>query len=60
MNIKSAKYYQKDGENISIHITVNEPPDEQIFSVPLSNDNYHYREIMQKVEAGTLTIADAE
>ena len=60
MNITSAKYYKRDGENISIHITVNPEPHEQKFSVPISEDNYHYKEIMEKVAAGTLTIEDAD
>ena len=29
-------------------------------SVPLDPDNRHYAEIMRQVEAGTLTIADAD
>ena len=32
----------------------------QTLSVPLDPKNTHYAEIMRQVEAGTLTIADAE
>ena len=32
---------------------------ENIF-IPISNENRYYREIMRQVEAGTLTIAEAE
>tara|TARA_B100000085_G_scaffold235267_1_gene223393 strand:- start:252 stop:440 length:189 start_codon:yes stop_codon:yes gene_type:complete len=60
MNITSAKYYKRDGKNIAIQITVNPEPHEQKFSVPISEDNYHYKEIMEKVAAGTLTIAPAD
>lgn len=60
MNITSAKYYKRDGKNIAIQITVNPEPHEQKFSVPISEDNYHYKEIMEKVAAGTLTIKDAD
>jgi hypothetical protein len=28
--------------------------------VPISSDNRHYAEILRQVEAGTLTIADAD
>jgi hypothetical protein len=34
--------------------------DGQEVSVPLDPDNRHYAEILKQVEAGTLTIADAD
>ena len=56
MNITSAQYYAKDGQNESIKATI----DGVVWSVPLDPDNKHYAEIQRQVAAGTLTIADAE
>ena len=58
MNITSAKYL-KDGisnENSSIKATI----DGQELFVPLAEGNRHYDEIMRQVEAGTLTIEEAD
>ena len=58
MNITSAKYVVgPDGSNMSITIVV----DGETLSVPNNTPgNRHYDEIMKQVEAGTLTIADAD
>lgn len=56
MNITSTQYIARDGENISISATI----DGVEMSVPLDPANRHYAEIMRQVEAGTLTIADAD
>lgn len=56
MNITFAKYQIHDGERTSIKATIDGFP----MSVPLDSDNRHYAEIMRQVEAGTLTIADAD
>ena len=58
MNITSAQY-QADpmsGTNAGIQATI----DGQEMSVPLDEANRHYFEIMRQVEAGTLTIAEAD
>ena len=58
MNITSAQY-QADtltGTNSSIQATI----DGQEMSVPLDPANRHYAEIMRQVEAGELTIAEAD
>ena len=58
MNITNAQYHT-DGigsENTGIKATI----DNKITFVPLTPGNRHYDEIMRQVEAGTLTIADAE
>ena len=58
MNITAAQY-QADtltGTNSGIQATI----DGQEMSVPLDPANRHYAEIMRQVEAGTLTIAEAE
>lgn len=57
MTITSAQYVQKEnGVNFGITATI----DEQELHVPLVAGNRHYDEIMRQVEAGTLTIQDAE
>jgi len=53
MNIASAQYMEN---NASIKIVID---DEEIY-VPLDPANRHYEEIMRQVEAGELTIADAD
>ena len=57
MNITSAQYNaDMDGNSSSIKATI----DGQEMSVPLDPANRHYAEILKQVEAGTLTIADAD
>ena len=57
MNITTAQYQaDMDGNNSNIKATI----DGQEFSVPLDPANRHYAEILKQVEAGTLTIADAD
>ena len=57
MDITSAQYEVGiDGNNCSVRATI----DGITVSVPLDPSNRHYAEIMRQVEAGTLTIQDAE
>jgi hypothetical protein len=57
MNITTAQYQADiDGNNSSIKATI----DGQELHVPLDPANRHYAEILRQVEAGTLTIADAD
>ena len=57
MNIISAQYnVGMDGNNSSVQATI----DNQELSVPLDPAIRHYAEIMRQVEAGTLTIQEAE
>jgi len=57
MNIVNAKYFKDILDNIDgIKATI----DGQELSIPLDPNNRHYAEILRQVEAGTLTIADAE
>ncbi len=51
-----AKYIATDGSNTSIEVVV----DGTTMFVPLDPANRHYAEILRQVEAGTLTIADAD
>ena len=57
MTITSAQYNaDRDGNNSNIQATV----DGQEVHIPLDPANRHYAEILKQVEAGTLTIADAD
>ena len=58
MNITSARYNRDklSGGNSSVQVTI----DDKEWSVPLDPANRHYAEIMRQVEAGTLTIAEAD
>ena len=56
MNITSAQYVQLNGVNVSINAVI----DGKNVGVPLDPANRHYDEIMKQVEAGELTIQDAD
>jgi len=56
MDITSAQYIAAEEGNVSIKATI----DGTEMSAPLDPANRHYQEIMRQVEAGTLTIAEAE
>jgi hypothetical protein len=57
MNITSAQYtLDFDGNNTSIKATI----DGAALCIPLDPANRHYAEILRQVEAGELTIADAD
>ena len=59
LNINSAQYYNYDGVNVGINLTLvgDESTVIQVLNKP---GNRYYDEIMRQVEAGTLTIAEAE
>ena len=57
MIITSAQYgADEDNNNICVNATI----DGVAMSVPLTAGNRHYDEIMRQVNAGTLTIQDAD
>jgi len=56
MNITSAKYVNYMGQLSGILATI----DGQEWGVPLTAGNRHYEEIMRQVEAGDLTIQEAD
>ncbi len=58
MSVTSAQYISSDisGENTSIKATI----DGVEMHIPLNPANRHYAEIMRQVEAGELTIEEAE
>lgn len=56
MNITSAQYVQFEGQNSTIKVVV----DGITKFVPLDGASLTYKEIMKQVEAGTLTIQEAD
>lgn len=56
MNISSAQYMKMKDEITCIKIIVGN----ETFFVPFDFDNTHYAEIMRQVEAGELTIQEAD
>lgn len=56
MIIENAQYFSQDNQNVSVNATI----DGISMSVPLDPTNRHYAEIMRQVDAGELTIADAD
>jgi len=57
MEITNAQYQQAvQGVNAAVKATIN---DQEVF-VPIDPDNSDYAEILRQVEAGDLTIADAD
>ena len=55
-NFTSAKYQAFEGVNQSVEVVINGTT----ISVPLDPANRRYAEILRQVEAGTLTIQDAD
>ena len=58
MEIKNAKYLKDivDNKNMAVNAEI----DGENLTVPLDPENRHYAEILKQVDAGTLTIADAD
>ena len=57
MNITSAQYFTDiTGNNVGIIAVI----DDVEYHISLTNDSRRYVEIMRQVEAGTLTIQDAD
>ena len=54
--ITNAQYYAPDSVVLSVRCTYNG----EVISVPLDPSNLHYSEIMRQVEAGELTIQEAD
>ena len=59
MKIENAKYHALDGDNTNPNASITCVIDGKLTSVPISEGNADYIEIMRQVAAGTLTIADA-
>ena len=60
MNITSAQYYTDGSEMLQGNVGIKATIDGVELKVPLCEGNRHYDEIMRQVEAGTLTIQEAE
>jgi len=56
MKITDAKYNTMNGVNTSVTATINDT----VMSVPTDPDNTDYAEILRQVDAGELTIEDAD
>lgn len=58
MDIENAQYFNSENNNeaLGIKATI----DGTQLSVPLDPDNRHYAEILRQVEAGELTIQEAD
>tara|TARA_Y100000004_G_scaffold57479_2_gene64016 strand:+ start:543 stop:725 length:183 start_codon:yes stop_codon:yes gene_type:complete len=60
MIITNAKYYEGVGLDANKTMGVLATIDNQKLTVPIDESNRHYAEILKQVDAGTLTIADAD
>ena len=57
MNITSAQYKNNEnGETVCVEAVI----ESKTYHIPLNLENRHYAEIVRQVEAGELTIADAD
>tara|TARA_Y100001972_G_scaffold112222_1_gene145781 strand:+ start:755 stop:928 length:174 start_codon:yes stop_codon:yes gene_type:complete len=57
MKIESAKYIDDDNNN---HLCVEAVIEGKKHWIPIEEGNRHYNEMKKQVDAGTLTIKDAE
>jgi len=61
MNITDAKYLYHTNDEETIKVAISATIDGENITVAVNAEgNRHYNEIMRQVEAGTLTIAEAE
>tara|TARA_Y100000996_G_C22081532_1_gene461892 strand:+ start:284 stop:484 length:201 start_codon:yes stop_codon:yes gene_type:complete len=61
LNITSAKYQPIiEGHTKSVAIFIQVKGQAMEWAVPIDDSNTHYQEIKRQVDAGTLTIADAD
>ncbi len=58
LNIQSVKYMEMDGVKVGVKMVLVGNPNP--FHVPLDLSNRHYAEIKRQVDAGELTIEDAD
>ena len=56
MEISNAKYHEENNNNVCITCTLNG----KNTAIPIDSANTDYIEIMKQVDAGTITIADAD
>ena len=60
MNIENAKYQADTIDDEVINFAIKATIDGQVVFVPIDPSNSDYAEILKQVEAGDLTIADAD
>ena len=60
MNITSAQYVASEVYGQTVNVCIEAVISGETWHVPLDPANRHYAEIMRQVEAGELTIQDAE
>ena len=60
MNITSAKYISSEVKGETMNICIEAVIGGETWQVPLASGNTMHDEIMRQVEAGDLTIADAD
>jgi hypothetical protein len=60
MIIKDAQYKESTSDWGAKAKAIEATIDGVVCSIPISEDNRHYNEIMKQVKAGTLTIKDAD
>jgi len=58
VNIKKAKYQKRNGVVKSIEVTFNNS--NTVLGVPINTNNDDYVDLMKQVDAGELTIEDAD
>jgi hypothetical protein len=57
MDITEAKYQQHENKNVSVRVVLSNG---DRISIPMTEENRRYTEILKQVKEGTLTIKDAE
>ena len=60
MNITSAQYIQDPLDDPKVNKMIKATIDGQEWFVSINTNNRHYREILEQVKKGTLTIKDAD
>ena len=60
MNITNAKYHALDGDNTKPNASITCVINGKLTSVPISEGNADFAEIMRQVDAGTLIIEEAD
>ena len=60
MNIASAQYVASEVYGQTVNVCIKAVIGSETWHVPLDPANRHYAEIMRQVEAGELTIVDAD
>ena len=57
MNITEARYQQHENKNVSVRVVLSNG---NRLSIPMTEENSDYAEILKQVKEGTLTIKDAD